>query len=83
VWRTVAVVVGIAAHLAVGFFYLVAGLVVPWPALLLFWAFWIFLLVMAVRHRDRPGWVLATPVVAAVALLAAVSLGDALLGWTA
>ena len=56
-----------------GVFYLAAGLVVPGLAIPFFWAFWIFLLVMAVRHRHRPGWVLATPVVAAVALLAAVS----------
>ncbi len=83
VGRTVALVVGIAAHLAVGVFYLAAGLVVPWPALPFFWAFWILLLVLAVRHRHRPAWVLATPVVAAVAILAAVSLGEAVFGWTA
>lgn len=82
-WRIVAVVVGFAAHLAVGVFYLAAGLVVPGLAIPFFWAFWIFLLVLAIRHRRQPVWVLAIPVVAVVAILAAVSLGEALFGWTA
>ncbi len=82
-WRTVAFVVGIVAHLGVGVLYLAVGLVVPGLAIPFFWAFWILLLVMAVRRRENPGWVLATPVVAAAALLAAVSLGEAVFGWTA
>ncbi len=72
-----------AAHLVVGIFYLAVGLVVPGPAIPFFWGFWILLLVLAFRHRDSPAWVLATPVVAAVALFAAVSVGEAVFGWTA
>ncbi len=75
--------VGIAAHLAVGIFYLAVGLVVPGLVIPFFWAFWIFLAVVLVRHRDDPRWVLAVPVVAAVVLFAAVSLGEAVFGWTA
>lgn len=81
--RTAAQVCGLAGHLAVGVFYLAVGLVVPAPAIPFFWAFWIFLAVMAVKHRHDPRWVVATPVVAAVALFGAVSLGEALFGWTA
>ena len=82
-WRTVAFVVGIVAHVAVGIFYLAVGLVVPGLVIPFFWAFWIFLLIMAVRKRHRPVWVLASPVVAAIAIIAAVSLGEAVFGWTA
>ena len=68
-WRTVALVVGVAAHLAVGIFYLAIGLVVPGVAIPFFWAFWIFLLVVTVKHRHDPRWVLAVPVVAAIVAL--------------
>ncbi len=81
--RTLAQVVGMAGHLAVGVLYLAVGLVVPGLVIPFFWAFWILLAVLAVRHRDDPRWVLATPVVAAVVLAAAVSLGEAVFGWTA
>lgn len=81
--RSVALVVGIAAHLAVGIFYLAVGLVVPGLVIPFFWAFWILLAVLLVKHRDDPRWVLATPVVAAVVLFGAVSLGEAVFGWTA
>jgi hypothetical protein len=82
-WRTVAFVVGLAGHLAVGVFYLAVGLVVPGLAIPFFWAFWILLLVLAVKRRDNPVWVLLTPVVAAAVVLAAVSVGEAVFGWTA
>ena len=83
VGRTVAFVVAVAAHLVVGVFYLAIGLVVPGLAIPFFWGFWILLLVLMVRHRHSPAWVLATPVVAAAPLFGAVSLGEALFGWTA
>jgi len=82
-WRTIALVVGIVAHLAVGIFYLAIGLVVPWPVIPLLWAVWVFLLVMAVKRRERPAWVLATPIVAAAILFTVVSVGEAVFGWTA
>jgi hypothetical protein len=83
VWRTAALIVGVAGHLVVGVFYLAVGLVVPGLAIPFFWGFWILLLVLAIPHRDSPRWVLATPVVAATALFGAVSLGEAVFGWTA
>ena len=83
VGRTAAQVVGFAGHLVVGVFYLAVGLVVPGPVIPFFWAFWVLLAVLAVKHRDDPRWVLATPVVAIFTLLAAVSLGEAVFGWTA
>jgi hypothetical protein len=82
-WRTVALVIGLAGHLAVGVFYLAIGLVVPGLAIPFFWAFWILLLVLAVKRRDNPVWVLLTPVVAAAVVFAAVSVGEAVFGWTA
>lgn len=81
--RTAAQVVGFAGHLVVGIFYLAVGLVVPGAVIPLFWAFWVLLAVLAVTHRHDPRWVLATPVVAIFALLAAVALGEAVFGWTA
>lgn len=81
--RTLAQVVGFAGHLVVGVFYLAVGLVVPGLVIPFFWAFWILLAVLAVRHRDDARWLLATPVVAIFALLGAVSLGEAVFGWTA
>lgn len=81
--RAVAQVVGVAAHLAVGVFYLAVGLVVPGPVIPFFWAFWIFLAVLLARHRDDPRWVLAVPAVAAAVLFAGVALGEAVFGWTA
>ena len=80
---TVAMVLGLAAHLVVGFFYLAAGLVVPGPWLFVLWAVWLLLLVLAIRRRQRPPWVLAIPVAAVVLLLVAVSLGERWLGWQA
>jgi len=80
---TAAQVVGLAGHLVVGVFYLAVGLVVPGAVIPFFWAFWILLAVLAVRHRHDPRWLLATPVVAIFALLVAVSLGEAVFGWTA
>ncbi|MEA2901074.1 MAG: hypothetical protein QOH36_961 [Actinomycetota bacterium] len=81
--RTAAQVVGFAGHLVVGIFYLAVGLVVPGAVIPLFWAFWVLLAVLTVKHRHDPRWVLATPVVAIFALLAAVALGEAVFGWTA
>jgi hypothetical protein len=83
VGRIIAMVVGIAGHLVVGIFYLAIGLVVPGLVIPFFWTFWILLLVVAIRHRHDPRWVLGMPLVAAAALFAAVSIGEAVFGWTA
>ena len=72
------------AHLAVGFYYLFAGLVVPGYALIPLWIFWValafYLLQLAIR---RSWWTPAVPVVAAAVLVVTALLGDAFLGWTA
>lgn len=74
---------GAVLMLAVGYVYVASGLVVPGPWVLLLWALWIVMARDAWRHRRRPWRVLATPVVAAVVWVVVVSLGGALLGWTA
>ena len=66
-----------------GFVYLVSGLVVPLPWLIGLWGVWVALAVHAVRRRRQPWTVLATAGVAAVVWVAVVSLGGALLDWTA
>ncbi len=81
--KSVAQVVGAAGHLAVGIFYLAVGLVVPGPVIPFFWAIWLLLAVLLLRHRHDPRWALGIPVVAAVALVVAVSVGEAVFGWTA
>ncbi|GAB7190749.1 hypothetical protein NUM3379_14560 [Kineococcus sp. NUM-3379] len=72
----------IAAHTAVGFGYLLLGLVVPWYGLAVLWAVWAGLLVLAVRLlRERPAWALAVPPVAVVTAVGVVLVGEHLLGW--
>ncbi|GAA4889512.1 hypothetical protein GCM10025789_02410 [Tessaracoccus lubricantis] len=83
-WKRALGIVGLAAHLVVGYLYLTAGLVVPGAWLVVFLAIWVVLLVVAIRLlRDRPLWVLLVPVVALGILIGGVTLGGVLLGWTA
>lgn len=78
------VVVGLALHVALLPAFLVAGLVAPPLAVAGLVGAWVALLVLAVKWRDeRPGFVLATPLIALVLLVAVVSLGEALLDWSA
>lgn len=78
------VVVGLVLHVALLPVFLVAGLVVPPLAVAGLLAVWVALLVVAVKWRNRrPGFVLATPLIALVVLVAVVSLGEALLDWSA
>lgn len=73
-----------AAHLFVGFHYLVAGLVVPGEVLVPLWLFWIALAVVLVRLAlRRSWWTPAAPVVAAVVLVLTAVVGGQVLGWTA
>ncbi len=75
--------VGFGLHVMILYFYLVAGLVVPGPYLFLLWATWVVLLVLAIRARTNPWYVLATPFIAAAVWIAVVfGLGSAL-NWTA
>jgi len=86
VGRVLGVGIALAAHLAVGFLYAAAGLVVPGLYLFGLWAIWGALAVvgvLAVRRRRPVGYVLAVPVAAIVILMAVVSAGGALLNWQA
>ncbi len=77
-------VIGVVLYLAVGFVYLVSGLGVPIPWLLLLWLVWIVGLFFL--YRMWQGFRAWTPVVAAAALAfwaLYLFVGSALLGWTA
>jgi hypothetical protein len=79
----VAVLAGIA-HLVVGYFYAVSGLVVPGYALLPLWLWWMVLAVVLVRLAlRRSWWTAAVPLVAAVTWWIVLVLGEELLGWQA
>ncbi|MCW3816068.1 hypothetical protein ONA91_16625 [Micromonospora sp. DR5-3] len=75
---------GLAVHLAVGFWYAVSGLVVPGWALAGLLVVWTVLLAVGVRLlRRRPALVPLAPLSAVLIWLAVVSAGGAWLGWTA
>ena len=76
-------VLGFVLLVPVGLLYLASGLVVPQPWLTALWAVGAGVVAYAVRNRRRPGLVLAAPVVAVLVWVGAVSLGEALLDWTA
>lgn len=81
---TVVGVLGIVLYLAVGFLYLTSGLVVPFPWLFVLWGVWILGLYPLVRlFRSRRVWVPAVAVGAILFWWAFVSLGGAVLDWTA
>ncbi len=74
----------VALHCAVGFLYLLSGLVAPGYGVLLLWALWGALLVVVLRLRTRrPVWAPAVPVAAAVLWQAVLLFGRAVLGWQA
>ncbi len=80
----VAVVAGTAAHLGVGFFYLLTGLVAPtWAVvvLILWWAVLTAVGARLIRHHSPLG--LLVPLVAAASWFAAITLGSRYLGWVA
>ena len=76
---------GLALHTAVGVVpYAGSGLVAPTWAVIVLWAVWAALLVVAlVLIRRRPRLVPLIPAAAVAAWALIVSLGDLLLGWTA
>ncbi|MBB1484307.1 hypothetical protein H5392_10605 [Tessaracoccus sp. MC1865] len=83
-WKRAFGILGILAHLVVGYIYLTVGLVTPMPWLLGFWVIWVVLLLVCLRLlRDRPLLVLLVPVLALGILIGGLSLGEALLGWSA
>jgi hypothetical protein len=74
-------VVSGAAHLVVGYLYLVGGLVIPMPVLLVLW---LVLAALLIRWTLARSW--ATPLVpvgaAAILVLTAI-VGGTVFGWTA
>lgn len=65
-------------------FYVASGLAAPLWAVVLLLAFWLVLLVTAIRWFTlRPWWILAMPVVAAAVWWLTMTLGESLLGWQA
>lgn len=76
--------IGIAGLVVVLWFYLTSGLVVPWWALALLCAAWVCMLVLSIRWAtSRPYVVLAMPLIALALWLVVISVGAAMLGWTA
>ena len=79
----VAALAGVA-HLVVGYFYLVGGLVIPGYVLIPLWIFWLVLAAWLIRLAiGRSWWTPAVPVVAAAVLVLVLVLGDQVLGWQA
>jgi hypothetical protein len=80
---TISGIIGIALYLVVGFFYL-SSLMVPGPWLFILWGIWlagIYPLISVLRRRRA--WTPVVAVAAAVVWWLFVTIGEALLGWTA
>lgn len=83
-WATVSGVLGIVLYLVAGFFYLVSGLVVPPPWLLLLWLIWLLgVYPLIVVFQRRRGWTPLVAVAAGVVWFLFLTIGEALLDWTA
>jgi hypothetical protein len=77
-------VAGVAglAHLVVGYFYLVGGLVIPGVVLIPLWLFWLGLSVVLVRLAlRRSWWTPAVPLAAAAVMVLVIVIGDEVLDW--
>ena len=79
----IAVAVGFLAHAVVGVFVLSSGLMMPAWAIVALATVWAVALVMAIRRRHRPLYVLMTPVVVFAIWYLAGWAGETYLGWTA
>lgn len=69
--------------LAVGYLYVVAGLVIPQGPLYAMWTLWALLAALQVKSRRRSIVVLALPLVAFCILILVTLAGDFFWGWTA
>jgi hypothetical protein len=70
------------AHLIVGYFYLVGGLVIPGAVLIPLWIFWLALSVVLVRLAIRRSWwTPAVPLAAALVMVLVIVIGDQVLDW--
>lgn len=76
-------VLGFVLFAPVAILFLASGLVVPQPWLTMLWATGAGFLAYAIANRHRPWIVLATPVAAVLLWILLVTLGGALLNWTA
>ena len=74
------VVVGFLLHCVVGYLYALTSLAFQGVALLMLWAIWLALLVLAIRRVRRPWYVFATPFLAVLIWVVYVSAHDALTG---
>jgi hypothetical protein len=80
----VVAVLAAVAHLVVGYFYLVGGLVIPGYVLLPLWVLWLVLAAVLVRLAlGRSWWTPLVPVGAAALLVLVLVVGDQVLGWQA
>jgi hypothetical protein len=75
--------IALLLHLPVGYLYLVSGLVVPAVGLLPLGLLWAGLLVLLVRHRQRPFVSVAVPLGALGIWFGILWFGGTVLGWTA
>ena len=72
------------AHLVVGYFYLVSGLVIPGYVLIPLWILWLVLAAFLIRWAlRRSWWTPAIPLGAALFLVLVLVVGDQVLGWQA
>ncbi len=67
----------LALHLAIGYLYVVSGLVVPGVFLFLLWAAWGALLIVGFQHRHDFRYLVAVPLLATI-IWTGIVLG---LGW--
>ena len=76
---------GFVAHLATGIWYAAAGLLAPLWAVIVLWIIWLGMTVWAFRlaRSGTPLWTLAVPLIDIAIFFAAISAGEAFLGWTA
>lgn len=81
--QVIAQTFGVLLHLAIGTFYLAAGLVAPLWGVAVLWVVWVAFAVLMWRWRRHPGRVLAIPFAAAGIWWVVITLGDRFLGWTA
>ncbi len=84
--RKVAGEAGIVLHIATGIFpYAASGLLAPPWAYVVLYGIWALLLVFGIQllRTGRKPWALLVPVASVVAWIGIISLGGAVLGWTA
>ncbi|HWC13493.1 MAG TPA: hypothetical protein VG929_02720 [Actinomycetota bacterium] len=80
---TVMAWIALLLHLAVGYFYVLSGLVAPQWAVAGLLGIWLVLL-WGLMHLRRERWKpLVIPAIAAALWFGVLMLGDVLLGWTA